>query len=189
MLDLDSGPVHLSVEAGIGGTSLCLSLSAAVLESNARVVWLGRTTPDPVRTSQILAFLSESQLERLFIIEFGDNLLTRAKAVTPLISRLDESDLVIVDDWCPPSGRAPAADLEAARSIMKAAAQTRLVLTAKAYESPSGEGEPWRSRGQQLPAIRQVWLFKAEGVRNRRIIVDGEQSSELELREGGFYPA
>lgn len=189
MLDLDSGPVHLSVEAGIGGTSLCLSLAAAVLESNSRVAWLGRQTPDPVRTSQILDSLSGSQLERLFIIEFGDDLLTRAKAVAPLINRLDETDIVIVDDWCPPSGRAPAADLEAARAIISAATSTRLVLTAKAYESPSGTGEPWRSRGEQLQGLRQVWLFRSEGVRNHRILIDGEQSSELTLRKGGFYPA
>lgn len=189
MLDLDSGPIHLSVEAGIGGTSLCLSLAAAVLESNSRVAWLGRQAPDPVRTSQILTSLSESQLERLFIIEFGDDLMTRAKAVTPLIERLDESDLVIVDDWCPPSGRAPSADLEAARAIISAATSTRLVMTAKAYESPSGEGEPWRSRGEQLQGVRQVWLFRNDGIRNRRMLIDGEKSSELELREGGFFPA
>ncbi len=189
MLDLDSGPVHLSVEAGIGGSSLCLSLASAVLEANGKVIWLGRTAPDPVRTSQILSTLDESQLERLFIVEFGENLLTRAKAVAPIIARLNNSDLVIVDDWCPPSGRAPAADLEAARSIISAAKTTRLLLTAKAYESPAGEGEPWRSRGEQLPEVRQIWLFRSEGLRNHRTLVDGEQSNELVLRESGFFPA
>lgn len=188
MLDLDSGPVHISVEAGIGGTSLCLSLSAAILEANARVVWLARTAPDPSRTSQILESLTQTQLERLFIVEFGNDFLTRVKAVAPLISRLNEADLVVIDDWCPPSGRAPASDLSAARTVISAAKNTRLILTAKAYESPAGTGEPWRSRGEQLQGTRQVWLFRSEGIRNRRILVDGEQSSELELRNGGFYP-
>ena len=189
MLDLDSGPVHLSVEAGVGGTSLCLSLAAAVLEANSRVVWLGRTAPDPVRTRQILTKLNEQQLERLFIIEFGDDPLTRAKAVGPLISRLNESDIVIIDDWCPSSGRAPASDLKAARSIISAAINTRLVLTAKAYESPSGIGEPWRSRGEQLDGVRQTWLFRVDGIRNRRKLVDGELHNELELKNSGFFPA
>jgi hypothetical protein len=189
MLDLDSGPVHLSVESGIGGTSLCLSLAAAVLEANSRVVWLGRTAPDPVRTRQILTNLNEQQLERLFIIEFGDDPLTRAKAVGPLISRLNESDVVIIDDWCPPSGRAPASHLKAARSIISAAINTRLVLTAKAYESPSGIGEPWRSRGEQLEGVRQTWLFRVDGIRNRRKLVDGELHNELELKNSGFSPA
>ncbi len=188
MLDLDSGPVHLSVEAGIGGTSLCLSLAAAVLEANSRVVWLSRTAPDPVRTRQILANLNEQQLERLFIIEFGEDLLTRATAIGPLISRLNESDVVIIDDWCPSSGRAPASDLKAARSIISAAINTRLVLTAKAYESPTGLRQ-WRSRGAQLDGVRQTWLFRVDGIKNRRKLVDGEQHNELELKTSGFFPA
>ena len=73
MLDLESGPVHLSVEEGIGGTSLCLSLTATVLESNSRVVWLGRSPLNSERAQAILAELNETQLERLFILEFGNN--------------------------------------------------------------------------------------------------------------------
>ena len=188
MLDLESGPVHLSVEEGIGGTSLCLSLAATVLQSNSIVVWLGRNPLNSERTQAILAELNETQLERLYIIEFGDNLLTRANALKPLINRLNEADLLVIDDWCPSSGRAPANDLEAVRSLISSTENTRLILTSKAYESPSGDGDKWKSRGAQLSGTRQVWLLRQEGFRNHRKIIDGDIQTRLLLKESGFFP-
>ena len=96
MLDLDSGPVHVSVEEGIGGTSLCLSLAVDVLQSNSRVVWLGRNSLDPQRTQEILTGLNESQLERFFVLEFGTNLLTRVNTIKPLINRLDDINIILI---------------------------------------------------------------------------------------------
>ncbi|MGB1801943.1 MAG: hypothetical protein ACPHKZ_02760 [Candidatus Thalassarchaeaceae archaeon] len=186
MLDLDSGPVHVSVEEGIGGTSLCLSLSVEVLQSNSRVVWLGRNSLDPKRTKEILKGLNEPSLERFFVLEFGTNLLTRVNALKPLIDRLDDTDLIVVDDWCPSSGRAPAADLQAIRNLLSITKNTRLILTSKAYESPSANEEKWKSRGSQLSGFRQVWLLRDEGIRNYRKLIDGEQQTRLVLSESGF---
>ena len=186
MLDLESGPVHLSVEEGIGGTSLCLSLAATVLQSNSRVVWLGRSPLNSERTQAILAKLNETQLERLFIVEFSDNLLARATALKPLINRLTDADLLVIDDWCPSSGRAPVNDLQAVRGLISLAENTRLILTSKAYESPSGDGDKWKSRGSQLSGVRQVWLLRQEGFRNYRLIIDGESQTRLLLEESGF---
>ena len=186
MLDLDSGPVHVSVEEGIGGTSLCLSLAVDVLQSNSRVIWLGRNSLDPKRTQEILKGLDESQLERFFVLQFGSNLLTRVKALKPLIDRLDDTDLIVVDDWSPSSGRAPAADLQAMRNLLSITKNTRLILTSKAYESPSANEEKWKSRGSQLSGFRQVWLLRDEGIRNYRKLIDGEQQTRLVLSESGF---
>ena len=186
MLDLNSGPVHVSVEEGIGGTSLCLSLAVDVLQSNSRVVWLGRTSLDTKRSQEILAVLNEPQLERFFVLEFGTNLLTRVNALKPLIDRLDDTDLIVVDDWCPSSGRAPADDLQAIRNLVSATKNTRLILTSKAYESPSADEEKWKSRGTQLSELRQVWLLREEGIRNYRKLIDGEQQYSLVLSEFGF---
>jgi hypothetical protein len=121
-------------------------------------------------------------------MEFGDNLLTPATALKPLINRLTEADLLVIDDWCPSSGRAPANDLEAVRSLISSAENTRLILTSKAYESPSGDGDKWKSRGSQLSGIRQVWLLRQEGFRNHRRIIDGEIQTRLLLKESGFLP-
>ena len=186
MLDLDSGPVHVSVEEGIGGTSLCLSLAVDVLQSNSRVVWLGRNSLDPQRTKEIFAGLNESQLERFFVLEFGTNLLTRVNNMKPLINRLDDTDLIVIDDWCPSSGRAPADDLKAVRNLISTTNNTRLILTSKAYESPSADEGKWKSRGSQISGLRQVWLLREEGIRNYRKLIDGEQQTRLRLSESGF---
>ena len=57
-----------------------------------------------------------------------------------------------------------------------------------AYESPSGDGEKWKSRGSQLSGVRQVWLLRQEGFRNHRRIIDGEIQTRLLLEESGFIP-
>ena len=115
-------------------------------------------------------------------------MLTRANALKPLINRLNEADLLVIDDWCPSSGRAPANDLEAVRSLISSAENTRLILTSKAYESPSGDGDKWKSRGAQLSGTRQVWLLRQEGFRNHRKIIDGDIQTRLLLKESGFFP-
>ena len=186
MLDLDSGPVHVSVEEGIGGTSLCLSLAVDVLQSNSRVVWLGRNSLDPQRTQEIFAGLNESQLERFYALEFSTNLLTRVNTMKPLINRLDDTDLIVIDDWCPSSGRAPADDLQAVRTLISTTQNTRLILTSKAYESPSADEEKWKSRGSQLSGLRQVWLLREEGIRNYRKLINEDLETRLRLKESGF---
>ena len=98
MLDLDSGPIHLSVEAGIGGTTLALSLAAKLLQENSRIVWFGRTMPNGERISQIFSELDHSKLEKFYAIEFGEKLLIKTKEMKPLLSHLTKEDLVIVDD-------------------------------------------------------------------------------------------
>ncbi len=192
VLNLDEGPVHLAVEAGIGGTSFCLSLAAAVLEANGRVVWLGREMPDGQRTAAILNSLSESQLEKLFVIQFGQDLLTRVRATKPLISRLSTTDLVVIDDWCGSVGRAAADDTAAMRQIIAAAKDCRLIFTSKAYESPTGIDEPWRARGGAEfsgGVINLAWLFQSQRLGNRRELRTGDQCTELVLTEKGFFPA
>ena len=130
--------------------------------------------------------LFRSQLERFFVLEFGTNLLTRVNALKPLIDRLDDTDLIVVDDWCPSSGRAPVDDLQAIRNLVSITKNTRMILTSKAYESPSADDEKWKSRGSQLAGLRQVWLLREEGIRNYRILIDGGQNINLVLSESGF---
>ena len=101
----------------------------------------------------------------------------------PLIDRLDDTDLIVVDDWCPSSGRAPADDLQAIRNLLSTTKNTRIILTSKAYESPSGDEEKWRSRGSQLSGLRQVWLLKEEGIRNYRKLSDEDLETKLKLKE------
>ncbi len=188
MLDLDSGPIHLSVEAGIGGTTLALNLAASTLRTEGRVVWLCRTMPNGKRMAQIFSDLEASALERFFAIEFGEELLTKVDSVKPILSQLNENDLIIVDDWCPSHGRVPSSDLQASKIIINYASRTRILIISKAYENPSSKGLPWRSRGGNIEGVRQVWLLMNNRIRSTRVLIEGENKIELELDEFGFHP-
>ena len=186
MLDLDSGPIHLSVEAGIGGTTLALSMAAKLLQEKSRIIWFGRTMPNGERMSQIFSGLDNSKLERFYAIEFGEKLLIKTKEMKPLLSHLTKEDLVIVDDWCPWQGRVPSSDFEAMKMIIDSTKNTRVLFISKAYENPSNEGMPWRSRGGKLTDLRQVWLLIKDDLRDTRIIIDGTKEIELKLDNNGF---
>jgi len=188
MLDLDSGPIHLSVEAGIGGTTLALNLADCVLRTEARVVWLCRKIPNGERMTQIFSNLESSVLERFFAIEFGEGFLTKVNLVKPILSQLNENDLIVVDDWCPSHGRVPSSDLQASKLIIEYASRTRILLISKAYENPSSEGFPWRSRGGDIEGVRQVWLLMNNQIRGTRVLIEGENKIELELDDFGFHP-
>ena len=94
--------------------------------------------------------------------------------------------MIVVDDWCPSSGRAPADDLQAVRTLISTTQNTRLILTSKAYESPSADEAKWKSRGSQLSGLRQVWLLREEGIRNYRKLIDEDLETRLKLKESGF---
>jgi hypothetical protein len=186
MLDLDSGPIHLSVEAGIGGTTLALSLAAKLLQENSRIVWFGRTMPNGERISQIFSELDHSKLEKFYAIEFGEDLFIKTKEMKPLLSHFTKEDLVIVDDWCPSQGRVPSSDFQAMKIIIDNTKSTRVLFISKAYENPSNEGMHWRSRGGKLTDLRQVWLLMKDDLRETRIIIDGTKEIELKLDNNGF---
>ena len=76
-----------------------------------------RNSLNSERTKEILAELNENQLERLLVVEFGKFAYSN-HCFEPLINRLTDADLIVIDDWCPSSGRAPAVDLQAVRSII-----------------------------------------------------------------------
>lgn len=186
MLDLDSGPIHLSVEAGIGGTTLALSLAAKLLQEKSRIVWFGRTIPNGERMSQIFSDLDNSKLEKFYAIEFGENLLIKTKEMKPLLSHLTKDDLVVIDDWCPSQGRVPSSDFEAMKMIIDSTNSTRVLFISKAYENPSNEGMNWQSRGGELTNLRQVWLLMKDDLQDTRIIIDGTKEIELKLDNNGF---
>ena len=87
MLDLDSGPVHLSYDPGAGATTLCLSIASSTLISGNRVIWLARKVPDSNRAGQILVDLNEVELERLTIIQIKGGLHATGLSIRSFIGK------------------------------------------------------------------------------------------------------
>ena len=64
MLRSLSGPIHLSVAGGCGGTTLGLQYARGVLSEGNHVVWICDEIPDGERFSQI--FCELSRVDRLW---------------------------------------------------------------------------------------------------------------------------
>ena len=128
MLELNRGPIHLSYEPSSGSTNLCLSIASVVLSSNNKVILLTKELPDGMLSSQILGDLTKKQIERLIILAFDEQLLEKSRAMKVIISRLNAEDLLIISDWCPSSGRAPANDILALKEILNLNLEKKILL-------------------------------------------------------------
>jgi len=190
VLDLDNGAVHLSCEQGAGATTLCLSLTAAVLERGNRVIWLSRGIPDPRRSAHILGNLSEEVLRRLAIIDHRKDLATASAALRTIIKGMGKSDLLVVEDWCERHGRVTIGELECMKSILEDVQPCDVIFTSASYDDVSGE-QLRRSRGGGAfdGLARTVFLYRDSDSMGHRILDDSGIRSRILMTEGGFVPA
>ncbi|MBT4961744.1 MAG: hypothetical protein HON26_02790 [Euryarchaeota archaeon] len=190
MLEMKQGPIHLSYEPGSGSTNLCLSITSAVLSSNNKVIWLTRELPDGALSSQILGHLTKTQIEKLIILAFDEQLLERSRAISVIISRLNVDDLLIISDWCPNSGRAPVNDKLALKELLKENTEKKILFTSAAYEDASGKNRGWMPRGANSfnELSRIVFMTRHPLKDNYRIIDDEGSESLIQLTQNGFFP-
>ncbi|HJM18562.1 MAG TPA: hypothetical protein QF703_03405 [Candidatus Thalassarchaeaceae archaeon] len=192
MLDLDSGAIHLSYDAGAGATTFCLGIASSTLSSGNRVLWLTREVPDSVRAGQILGDLDKSALDRLVMIEVKGDLNITGVAIMAFLRKMQSADLLIVDDWCSRSGRAPKEDIRGMVGLITNArvGGCRIVFTSASYDDPTGLGKrKCRSEGSFSGISKTVFLSRKEGQSGKRVLEDNGVMSELLISESGFIPA
>lgn len=190
MLDLDNGAVHLCCEPGAGATTLCLSVTAAVLERGNKVIWLSGEIPDPQRSAQILGALEEGSLGRLVIIDHKDDLVTASAALRTIIRGMRRGDLLVIEDWCERHGRATIGEIECMKSILEDVQPCDVIFTSASYDDASGE-ELRRSRGGRAfdGLARTVFLFRDSDSMGHRILDDSGIRSRILISGSGFVPA
>lgn len=190
MLELNRGPIHLSYEPSSGSTNLCLSIASVVLSSNNKVILLTKELPDGVLSSQILGDLTKNQIEKLIILAFDEQLLEKSRAISVIISRLNAEDLLIISDWCPSSGRAPANDILALKEILNLNLENKILFTSAAYEDASGKNRGWIARGADSfnNLSRTVFMTRHPLKVNYRIIEDGGIENLIKHSKNGFFP-
>ena len=182
MLDLSRGPVHLSYEQGSGATTLALSVARDVLKSGNRVKWLSRVLPDGERTSQILWDLTESELEKFLAMEIKENLNESFKIIKYLIKGLDQTDIVIIDDWCSKTGRASKEDIEGIENIVSMAVNSKILICSTAYENMNGKQGQWKSRGgKRIDSITRKNFLTRSLHNNSRILKDGNNEMFIKI--------
>ena len=106
MIGYHDGPVHVSASPGSGKTALCLGIIPGIISAGGKVIWSCRKMPDPDRSREILAGLSEVDYENISIIHFSNELPKYTNDIISMSRDFSKTDIVILDDWCGSYGRA-----------------------------------------------------------------------------------
>ena len=187
MLPSPSGCVHLSVEAGCGGTTWGLQQARYALTEGKHVVWICEESPDAGRFSQMFANVSPSAVSKLHLSAVGENIEMGIASAISLLKVLRNIDLVVVDDWTAKTGK-PGADLR--KSVQKLideckVNQVSLLLISSAYEDASGAG--WKARGG-LKDCENWFLHRCEREEWIRELHYNDVVDEFTITDEGFIP-
>ena len=191
MIDLSKGPVHISSGPSTNPNSLCMTIISMTLRKNGKVIWMTRKLPHSDKLSDILGHHTEKEMNRMMIIEFGDNISNKAEQIKKIIPSLGQGDLLIVEEWCESYGRAKNKDSKLMKEFVKLNNNMNSVITSKSYEDASGQKrgfEGWMVRGEKSlgDIYRTVWLTKIQEQFQKVMITDGDTQKIVNLTKKGF---
>ena len=187
---LDGDRIHLAVEGSTGGTTLGLHLAADAIENGKRVLWASVEMPDPARFSQLFSHLSLVESSRFHAMNFGGRFDRAVDALLEAATSLPSVGLVVMDDWCPSSGRIPKERLDhIERVASECPNHIAVLLVSKRSVDASGSttdaivarsADAMRSKGFSL---WRLWRGKNGA---QRTLVCEENRLELTLTDSGF---
>ena len=191
MIDLSKGPVHISSGPSTNPNSLCMTIISMTLRKNGKVIWMTRKLPHSDKLSDILGHHTEKEMNRMMIIEFGDNVSDKAEQIKKIIPSLRHGDLLIVEEWCESYGRAKNKDSKLMKEFVKLNNNMNSVITSNSYEDASGQNrgfEGWMARGEKSlgDIYRTVWLTKIQEQFQKVMITDGDTQKIVNLTKKGF---
>ena len=191
MIDLSKGPVHISSGPSTNPNSLCMTIISMTLRKNGKVIWMTRKLPHSDKISDILGHHTEKEMNRMMIIEFGDNISDKAEQIKKIIPSLGHEDLLIVEEWCENYGRAKNKDSKLMKEFAKLNNNMNSVITSNSYEDASGQKrgfEGWMARGEKSlgDVYRTVWLTKIQEQFQKVMITDGDSQKIVNLTKKGF---
>lgn len=191
MIDMSRGPVHISAGPSSNSSSMSLSIILEVLEKSNKVIWMTRIIPDQRKISDILGHLNDSVLNRMIVIEFGDNLSQKLEEIAGMLSTLEKNDLLIINDWCENYGRAKSKDINLMKELVESFDGFKIIITSDSYEDASGENRGFRGfmfRGGKIieSSFRTVWVVKIDNQYQKILISDGEKELVAEATRNGY---
>ena len=98
MIDMSMGPIHISSGPGSDSSSMSLTIVLRTLEKENKVIWMTRNLPDQRKILDILGHLDDSILDRMIVIEFGDELRSKLNGINGLLTKLEKNDLLIMNN-------------------------------------------------------------------------------------------
>ena len=183
---LNPSTIHLAVEGACGGTSLGIFLSRQVIENGGRVLWASPELPDGTRFSQIfqdLPLTASSKFHAMNLIGAVDQSFISLRNAAEMLPRVE---LVVVDDYCPDTGRMPKDVIIAINKFIEDSKWTTLLIS-KGGESM--DDSPLTARGSKEISSDNTWLLTRPNANSKRKLwIDGE-GIDLILVEKGFILA
>ncbi|MEE2648034.1 MAG: hypothetical protein VYA57_04720 [Candidatus Thermoplasmatota archaeon] len=176
---LSGDRIHLAVEGSIGGTSLGLHLAADVINDGQRVLWASVEMPDPARFSQLFQHLSLVESSRFHAMNFGGRFDRAIDALLEAATSLPSVGLVVLDDWCPGSGRIPADRLEHIERVASDCPEhiTVLLISKGSVDASGLNDDPIVARAADAMAKKgfSVWrLWRGRNGAQRTLDRNGE---------------
>ena len=111
--DLTSKRIHLSVEGGCGGTTLGLHCAVNSIQSGGRVLWASPEMPNATRFSQLFQSLNIVESSRFHAMNLIGAMDRCVDAIVEAERSLPRVGLIVLDDWCSPTGRIEKEHLQA----------------------------------------------------------------------------
>lgn len=148
-MDLSGKRIHLSVEGGCGGTTFGLHCAVNEIQSGGRVLWASPEMPNATRFSQLFASLDIVESSRFHAMNLIGAMDRCVDAIVEAESSLPRVGLVVLDDWCAPTGRIEKESLDAVIDLAKRIKpETTLLLISKSGTDVTGSEEAYRSRSK-----------------------------------------
>ncbi len=182
--------IHLAVEGSTGGTTLGLHLAADIIESGKRVLWASVEMPDPARFSQLFQHLSLVESSRFHAMNFGGRFDRAVDALLEAATSLPSVGLVVMDDWCPSSGRIPTDRLEHIERVANECPDhvTVLLVSKGSVDASGSTTDPIVARSSDAMeskgfAVWRLWRGKNGA---QRTLMKNEERVALTLSDSGF---
>ncbi|MED5319690.1 MAG: hypothetical protein VX518_03825 [Candidatus Thermoplasmatota archaeon] len=187
---LSGDRIHLAVEGSIGGTSLGLHLAADVINDGQRVLWASVEMPDPARFSQLFQHLSLVESSRFHAMNFGGRFDRAIDALLEAATSLPSVGLVVLDDWCPGSGRIPADRVEHIERLASDCPEhiTVLLISKGSVDASGSNDDPIVARAADTMAKKgfSVWrLWRGRNGAQRTLDRNGELVA-FTIEDSGF---
>ena len=149
MLNLEGKRIHLSVDGGSGGTTLGLHCAVDQIQGGGRVLWASPHMPNATRFSQLFTSLNIVEASRFHAMNLIGNMERCVDAIVEAEQNLPSVGLIVLDDWCEPTGRIPSRNLKAVIDLNKRINDsTALLLISKSGTDVSSSEQMVKPRSE-----------------------------------------